>query len=67
MSDPTARCSPVIPGNPTGMRRTVLTLLLSGATMLGAAACGDDGPPDTTGDSVTENQQTQSPAPVPTE
>ena len=46
------------------MKRTLAALLLAGLPLL--AACSDDGPPDTTGDSVTENTQTEAPGPAPT-
>ncbi len=41
------------------MKRLLPALALAVTALL--AGCGDDGPPDTTGDSVTENQQTQAP------
>lgn len=46
------------------MKRTLAVLLLAALPLLGA--CSDDGPPDTTGDSVTENTQTEAPGPAPT-
>jgi predicted small lipoprotein YifL len=42
------------------MTRAFAALLLALAALL--AGCGDDGPPDSTGDSNTENQQTESPS-----
>ena len=47
------------------MKRPLAVLLLAVATLLGTAACGDGDPADVSGDSVTENNQTQVPAPVP--
>ena len=46
------------------MERALAALLLAGLPLL--SACGDDGPPDTTGDSVTGNTQTEAPGPAPT-
>ena len=46
------------------MKRTLPALLLAASALLGLTACGGE-PPDTTGDSVTENDTTQAPAPVP--
>ena len=48
------------------MKRPLAALLLAGATLL-TAGCGDDGPPDSSGDSNPPNQQTQEPAPTATE
>lgn len=45
------------------MKRTLAALLLGLAVLAG---CGSDGPPDTTGDSVTENTQNDVPGPAPT-
>ena len=44
------------------MTRTLAAALLAAAALL--TACSGE-PPDTTGDSNTENQQTEIPAPLP--
>ena len=44
------------------MKRSFVAALLAATALL--TACSGD-PPDTTGDSVTENQNTEGPAPVP--
>ena len=46
------------------MKRTLTALLLTATALLGTAACGEDRP-DVTGDSVTSNDTTKSPAPAP--
>jgi len=46
------------------MKRTLAVVLLAALPLLGA--CGGDGPPDTTGDSVSENTQNDAPGPAPT-
>ena len=45
------------------MKRTLAAALIATAALF-TGACSDE-PPDVTGDSNTENQQTEAPAPVP--